>query len=101
VRYLYRIEDGELLAYAPGRRDFYRADDGSLWSHESHDWLVAATSGQLLAHRTKDVYYSVSTGEPLYYEDTEPAGPAVTPGATPPAETASTETANGLRLAGT
>jgi hypothetical protein len=70
MRYLYTAND-ELFAYAPGRRDFFRVSDDSLWAHESHDWLVAATSGELLAHRTAGVYYGVLHGERLYYEAPE------------------------------
>jgi hypothetical protein len=80
MRYLYKA-DGELYAYAPGRRDFFRISDNSLWAHESHDWLVAAVSGELLAHRTSGVYYDVVDGEPLYYETLERV-----PGAEPPSK---------------
>ena len=73
MRYLYRVQDNQLIAYAPGRRDFYRASDDRLWAHESHDWLVAAGSGALLAHRTRNVYYDVVDGQRLYYEAPAPA----------------------------
>ena len=66
MRYLYTVGDDELFAYAPGRRDFFRAGDDRLWAHESHGWLVAAESGQTLAHRTGDVYYGAVDGERLY-----------------------------------
>jgi hypothetical protein len=66
MRHLYTADGDELFAYAPGRRDFFRASDDSLWAHESHDWLIAAASGELLAHRTGDVYYGVVHGERLY-----------------------------------
>lgn len=66
MRYLYTADADEVFAYAPGRRDFFRASDDSLWAHESHDWLVAAQSGELLAHRTGDVYYGALHGERLY-----------------------------------
>ena len=66
MRYLYRAESEEPVAYAPGRRDFFRVSDDSLWAHESHAWLVAAKSGELLAHRTGDTYYGVIDGECLY-----------------------------------
>lgn len=65
MRYLYTADD-QLFAYAPGRRDFFRAGDDQLFAHESHGWLVAAESGETLAHRTGDVYYSVVNGERLY-----------------------------------
>ena len=63
MRYLYTADGDELFAYAPGRRDFFRASDDTLWAHESHDWLVAAVSGEALAHRTGDVYYGAANGE--------------------------------------
>ena len=50
------FDDDELVAYARTRRDFFRASDDVLWAHELHDWLVAASSGVLLAHRTGNVY---------------------------------------------
>jgi hypothetical protein len=71
MRYLYMADGDELFAYAPGRRDFFRASDDTLWAHESHDWLVAASSGELLAHRTGNVYYGVLDGERLYREEPE------------------------------
>ena len=77
MRYLYGSADDQLVAYAPGRHDFFGAADDALWAHNSHDWLIAAASGKALAHRTKGIYYSVTTGEALYYEgpDRAPAGP--------------------------
>ena len=66
MRYLYTTDGDQLFAYAPGRRDFFRAGDDRLWAHESHDWLIAAESGETLAHRTGDVYYSAVDGERLY-----------------------------------
>jgi hypothetical protein len=74
---LYRVGDDEFFAYALTRRDFLLVRDGRLWAHESHDWLVAAHSGALLAHRTGSVYYDVQTGSPLYYEAAEPFPPDV------------------------
>src|SRR5205807_2431834 len=71
MRYLYTADGDELFAYAPGRRDFFRASDDTLWAHESHDWLVAAVSGEALAHRTGDVYYGAANGERLYREARE------------------------------
>ena len=71
MRYLYTVDGDELFAYAPGRRDFFRASDDTLWAHESHEWLVAATSGEALAHRTGDVYYGAANGERLYREARE------------------------------
>jgi hypothetical protein len=66
MRYLYTADGDQLFAYAPGRRDFFKAGDDRLWAHESHDWLIAAESGQTLDHRTGDVYYGVIDGERLY-----------------------------------
>lgn len=65
MRYLYTADD-TLFAYAPGRRDFFRAGDDRLFAHESHGWLIAAESGETLAHRTGDVYYGAIDGERLY-----------------------------------
>ena len=48
MRYLYTADDDKPFAYAPGRRDFFRTSDDALWAHESHNWLVAAKSGELL-----------------------------------------------------
>jgi hypothetical protein len=73
MRFLYTADDDKLIAYAPGRRDFFRAGDDRLWAHESHDWLVAAESGETLAHRTGDVYYGAVDGERLYRVSTDPA----------------------------
>ena len=72
MRCLYRVGDDEFFAYALTRRDFLLVSDGRLWAHESNYWLVAAYSGELLAHRTGGVYYDVQTGSPLYYEAAEP-----------------------------
>jgi hypothetical protein len=65
MRYLYTADD-QLFAYAPGRRDFFLSGDDHLWAHESHGWLIAAKSGEALAHRTGDVYYGAVDGKPLY-----------------------------------
>ena len=72
MRYLYTVDDDQLFAYAPGRRDFFRAGDDGLWAHESHGWLVAAESGETLAHRTGDVYYGAVDGERLYRVTADP-----------------------------
>jgi len=76
MRYLYTVDGKELFAYAPGRRDFFRASDDTLWAHESHEWLIAATSGEAFAHRTGDVYYGAASGEGLYREGQKPTGNA-------------------------
>src|SRR5437588_12403607 len=72
MRYLYTVDDDQLFAYAPGRRDFFRAGDDGLLAHESHGWLVAAESGETLAHRTGDVYYGAVDGERLYRVTADP-----------------------------
>lgn len=72
MRFLYRVGDDELFARATNRRDFVRVSDDVVWAHESHEWLIAAGTGAVLAHRTGDVYYSADTGRPLYYETSEP-----------------------------
>ena len=82
MRYLVDVHTDEVVAYAPNRRDFYRASDDMLWAHESHSWLVDATSGSSLAHRTGNVYFDAITGSPLYYETWEL--PAKAEGATSP-----------------
>ena len=69
MRYLYTAADDQLFAHAPGRRDFFQDGDDLLWAHESHGWLVAAQSGETLAHRTGDVYYGAVDGERLYRVD--------------------------------
>jgi hypothetical protein len=66
MRYLYTTDDDQLFAHAPGRRDFFKEGDDRVWAHESHGWLVAAESGQTLAHRTGDVYYGAVDGKRLY-----------------------------------
>jgi hypothetical protein len=72
MRYLYTASGDQLMAYAPGRRDFFRSSDDALWAHESHDWLIAAESGEVLAHRIGDVYYGVVDCERLYRVTAEP-----------------------------
>jgi hypothetical protein len=71
MRYLLTADDGVLCAYAPGRRDFFRASDDTLWAHESHDWLIETGTGKVLAHRTAGTYYGVESGERLYREVAE------------------------------
>ena len=71
MRYLYTADEDELFAYAPGRRDFFRATDDTLWAHESHGWLIAAHSGEPLAHRTGDTYYGAVDGKACYREGPE------------------------------
>ncbi len=80
MRYLYSADSDELVAHAPGRRDFFREGDDRVWAHESHGWLVAAESGRTLAHRTGDTYYGAVDGERLYRVSSEvdAAAPAAT-----------------------
>lgn len=67
MSYLYTADDDNtLVAYAPGRRDFFRVADDRLFAHESHGWLIAAESGETLAHRTGDVFYGAVDGKRLY-----------------------------------
>ena len=75
MRYLYTTDGDQLFAYAPGRRDFFRVGDDRLWAHESHGWLIAAESGETLAHRTGDVYYGAVDGERLYRVSARPEEP--------------------------
>jgi hypothetical protein len=65
MRYLYTA-DNQLFAYAPGRRDFFLSGNDQLWAHESHGWLIAAKSGETLAHRTGDVYFGAVDGAAMY-----------------------------------
>jgi hypothetical protein len=87
MRYLYTTVDDQLFAHAPGRRDFFKEGDDRVWAHESHGYLIAAESGQTLAHRTGDVYYGAVDGERLYRVSTEPASPAADTVAKPGART--------------
>jgi hypothetical protein len=79
MRYLYRVGEDRPFAYAPTRRDFFLVSDDRLWAHESHAWLLSATSSAAFARRIGGIYYDTETGEPSYYEAAgpEPAGPAV------------------------
>jgi hypothetical protein len=71
VRYLCRIGDRKVHAYARTRRDFLLASDDSLWAHESHSWLLAASTGSQIARRVGTTYYDAESGEPLYFETSE------------------------------
>lgn len=99
MRYLYTADDDNtLFAYAPGRRDFFRAGDDRLWAHESHGWLIAAESGESLAHRTGDVFYGAVDGKRLYRISAEPApgseSDASDPDESPPARRSPTRVAS-------
>jgi ABC-type transporter Mla MlaB component len=66
TRYLYRTGESVPFAYASSRHDYSLVSDGSVWAHASHDWLLAAGSGAVLAHRTRGSYFSPSSGECIY-----------------------------------
>ena len=70
MRCLHRVDDDEPFAYARNRRDFFLVSDDTLWAHESHHWLLAASSGATVAHRIGSTYYDTDTGLALYYEKT-------------------------------
>ena len=72
TRYLCRVDDRTVHAYASTRRDFRLASDDTLWAHESHGWLLAATSGTRFAHRVGTIYYDADTETPVYFETDEP-----------------------------
>ena len=72
MRYLFRPGEDTPFAYTRGRRDFFLVSDDTLWAHESHDWLVAAQTGSLLAHRTGDRYYNAVDGHCLYRITSDP-----------------------------
>jgi anti-anti-sigma regulatory factor len=71
-RYLFRIGETTPFAYASSRHDFTRFGEEHVWAHQSHDWLIEAGSGTVLAHRTRTTYFSAETGARLYSE--HPAG---------------------------
>jgi anti-anti-sigma regulatory factor len=66
--YIFRAGESSPFAYASSRHDFSLVSDGSLWAHLSHDWLLEAGSGAVLAHRTHGSYFSVDSGVCLYSE---------------------------------
>jgi hypothetical protein len=72
MRYLCRVDDRKVHAYAVTRRDFLLASDDTLWAHESHGWLLSAASASPLAHRVGDIYYDAATETPLYFEAATP-----------------------------
>ena len=73
MRYLCRVDDQQVHAYAPRRAaTSTSASDDTLWAHESHGWLLAATSGKGFAHRVGNVYYDAQTEAPVYFETSEP-----------------------------
>ena len=67
ARYLLRVDDQEVVAYANGGHDFYRASDDALWAHESGDHLLAVRSGATLARKIDSIYYDAESNAPLYY----------------------------------
>ena len=67
-RYVIRIEDEAVLAYADGDgHDFRRVHDDSIWAHESDGTLLSARSGTPIARRSGIVYYDAVNDIPLYY----------------------------------
>ncbi len=67
-RYLVRIEDEALVAYAQGDgHDFRRMHDDTIWAHESDGLLLSARSGTPIARRSGIVYYDMVNDIPLYY----------------------------------
>jgi ABC-type transporter Mla MlaB component len=68
TRYLYRTGESVPFAYASSRYDYCLVRDGSLWAHDSHNWLLAAGTGAVLAHRTRGSYFSPTSGELMYSE---------------------------------
>lgn len=66
TRYLYRAGELVPFAYASSRHDFSLVTDDTLWAHTSHDWLLAAGSGAVLAHRTGGSYFHPDSGECIY-----------------------------------
>ncbi|MDZ4828050.1 MAG: hypothetical protein SGJ13_16540 [Actinomycetota bacterium] len=71
MRYLCRVSDREVHAYANNRRDFFLKADDTLWAHESHSWLLSSPSGAKLAHRIGATYYDAETNAPLFFETAE------------------------------
>lgn len=67
-RRLCRLTANEVFAYAVGH-DFHRAADHELWAHESEGLLLSARFGTPLARRIGNVFYDITTNEPLYRED--------------------------------
>ena len=67
ARYLLRVDDHEVVAYARGGHDFYRASDDALWAHESNGHLLAVRSGATLAREIDHIYYDAESNAPLYY----------------------------------
>ena len=74
ARYLYRAGESTPFAFASSRRDFSLIDTESVWAHESHGWLIEADSGAVLAHRTRESYFSVDSGLCLYSEQPATGG---------------------------
>jgi hypothetical protein len=68
LRYLCRIEDGEVFAYVARGNALVRMRDHELWAFEHDDTLVSARSGEPLAYREGKVFFAADGGAPLYYE---------------------------------
>jgi len=69
-RYLVRIEDEAVIAYADDGHDFRRVHDDTVWAHDSDGTLLSARSGTPIARRSGSIYYDTVTDIPLYYETT-------------------------------
>ena len=67
-RYLVRIEDEVVIAYADGGHDYRRVHDDTLWAHESDGTLLSSRSGTPIARRSGSTYYDTVTNIALYYE---------------------------------
>lgn len=68
--YLFRVNETTPFAYASSRHDFSLVTDNRVWAHRSHNWLLEAGSGAVLAHRIGTSYYAMDTSECLYVEGT-------------------------------
>jgi hypothetical protein len=68
MRYLRRLEDDELFAYAQNGAFLHRVADGQPWAYETANYLVSARSGRPLAYRVGDTYFDADLHVPLYQE---------------------------------
>lgn len=67
-RYLVRIEDEAVIAYAVGNgHDFRRIYDDTMWAYESDGTLLKERSATPIARRSGIVYYDPVRDIPLYY----------------------------------
>lgn len=68
MRYLRRVEDGEVFAYASGGRFFRRVADDEVWAYETANYLYSARSGRPLVYRIGNVYHDAERHVARYYE---------------------------------